>query len=319
MQSNNTWKFESSTRDISTSNFDALAKFQTSKNRHYTQLQPGRVTAKYIEASLGPLQIFRETLNIGSRIEASPASQFVPFAFILPKSSFRFCGHEHSEGAFVQASGGIWDISFQGELDYIATAFNKDFFTSSCEKLLGRAPQQFFASKITPTLQSSSKNYARSACNILSKLHANALHYQSEHILSLVNSQLVRLTIDVLAHSEINVAIKAQPKRILGVKRVIEYLQFHASELPDIQTLCFIAELSERSLQYGFIEYLGLTPIQYLRIVRLNGVRADLFEAHQSTNTVSDIALKWGFIEFGRFSKDYKQLFLELPSKTLRQ
>ena len=134
-----------------------------------------------------------------------------------------------------------------------------------------------------------------------------------------MNAQVVKLTINALTPTELNVSMKPQAKRISGVKRVIEYLHVHAKELPDIQTLCFIAGLSERSLQYGFLEYIALTPIQYLRLVRLNGARFDLLAACQTKRKVSDIALKWGFLEFGRFSKEYKQLFMELPSHTLRR
>jgi AraC family ethanolamine operon transcriptional activator len=32
-----------------------------------------------------------------------------------------------------------------------------------------------------------------------------------------------------------------------------------------------------------------------------------------------DIALRWGFLEFGRFAREYSRLFKELPSHTLRQ
>ena len=100
------------------------------------------------------------------------------------------------------------------------------------------------------------------------------------------------------------------------MKQVVDYLQVYAHELPNMQTLCTIANLSERTLQYVFLEYLGLTPVEYMRVVRLNHVNSDLKLATGKTK-ITDIALKWGFIELGRFARDYKSLFLELPSKTL--
>ncbi|MCJ8293580.1 MAG: helix-turn-helix domain-containing protein [Colwellia sp.] len=82
--------------------------------------------------------------------------------------------------------------------------------------------------------------------------------------------------------------------------------------------LCKVADLSERSLEYGFQEYLGITPIQYLRVLRLNGARLDFLSNINSRTKVSDIALTWGFLEFGRFANNYRQLFQERPSVTLK-
>ena len=106
-------------------------------------------------------------------------------------------------------------------------------------------------------------------------------------------------------------------KRIKGVQKVLEYIHYHSAELPDIKSLCEVASLSERSLQYGFQEYIGISPVQYLRTVRLNAARQQLQNASKDKHSVSAIALDWGFLELGRFARDYKQLFLELPSETL--
>lgn len=101
------------------------------------------------------------------------------------------------------------------------------------------------------------------------------------------------------------------------MRRVIDYLHCYCNDVPTIPELCQIADLSERSLQYGFKEYLGVTPIRYLRLLRLNNVRRELLISHPKQNRVVDVALNWGFIELGRFSGEYRQLFQELPSTTL--
>ena len=81
--------------------------------------------------------------------------------------------------------------------------------------------------------------------------------------------------------------------------------------------MCQIANLSERSLQYGFKEYLGITPVRYLRLLRLNRVRRDLLISDPKEDRVVDVALNWGFVELGRFAGEYRKLFQELPSSTL--
>ena len=61
-----------------------------------------------------------------------------------------------------------------------------------------------------------------------------------------------------------------------------------------------------------------LAIIQYLRVLRLNGARLDFLSNINSRTKVSDIALTWGFLEFGRFANNYRQLFQERPSVTLK-
>ena len=101
--------------------------------------------------------------------------------------------------------------------------------------------------------------------------------------------------------------------RLFGVRRVIDYLHSYRDTVPTIPELCQIANLSERNLQYGFKEYLGVTPIRYLRLLRLNGVRRELLIAHPKKDRVVDVTLNWGFIELGRFAGGVPQTFSRSP------
>lgn len=94
------------------------------------------------------------------------------------------------------------------------------------------------------------------------------------------------------------------------------FLDQHLDEPVTVTQLCEVTNVSRRTLQYSFESILGVSPIQYLRISRLNGVRRSLVQA-KSGQAVSDIAALWGFWHLSQFAKDYKQLFGETPSKTL--
>ncbi len=76
--------------------------------------------------------------------------------------------------------------------------------------------------------------------------------------------------------------------------------------------------VSVRRLQQGFREYVGQTPFQYLRDVRLERAHADLVNSGPST-TVTDIALRWGIMHTGRFAADYRRKYGRAPSQTLAQ
>ena len=80
------------------------------------------------------------------------------------------------------------------------------------------------------------------------------------------------------------------------------------------------ARLSMRGLHDQFHRWLGITPTQYLRNVRLDHVRADLIAAREEgrPDGVAEVARRWGFAHLGRFSGVYATAFGELPSTTLR-
>lgn len=86
-----------------------------------------------------------------------------------------------------------------------------------------------------------------------------------------------------------------------------------------VTDLCKIAGVSERTLEYAFKEFTGLTPTAYLIRLRLHRVRQALQAAPPGSTTVSAEALRWGFWHFGEFSRAYKDCFDELPSDTLRR
>jgi transcriptional regulator GlxA family with amidase domain len=72
-----------------------------------------------------------------------------------------------------------------------------------------------------------------------------------------------------------------------------------------------------RTLTICCAEFLGMSPGKYVRLRRLNLVRAALRRA-PATASVSELARRYGFTELGRFAVAYRALFGEAPSTTLR-
>lgn len=103
------------------------------------------------------------------------------------------------------------------------------------------------------------------------------------------------------------------------VAQARDYLLAHLDEPVTVADLCTALKLSRRTLQYSFQAVLNVNPVAWLRATRLNGVRRSLKAArHDPRATVSDIAARWGFWHLSAFAADYKLMFGELPSQTLR-
>jgi AraC-like DNA-binding protein len=91
----------------------------------------------------------------------------------------------------------------------------------------------------------------------------------------------------------------------------------HMDEPLHISALCRTLETSERTLRKAFHKIRGLPPCRHLRMLRLSQARRALLSADCKAVTVTEIATGFGFVELGRFSVEYRQLFGESPSQTL--
>jgi transcriptional regulator GlxA family with amidase domain len=86
-----------------------------------------------------------------------------------------------------------------------------------------------------------------------------------------------------------------------------------------ISALCRALSVSERTLRTAFHRVHGVSPCRCLRMMRLSRARRALLLADCQLVTVTEIATGFGFVELGRFSVEYRRLFGESPSETLRR
>lgn len=75
--------------------------------------------------------------------------------------------------------------------------------------------------------------------------------------------------------------------------------------------------VSVRSLQNGFRQFLGLTPVEYVRRHRLEKLHSALMDASPEAS-VTELMLECGIVNFGRYAQYYRQQYGCRPSETLR-
>lgn len=127
--------------------------------------------------------------------------------------------------------------------------------------------------------------------------------------------------IDTQPHSLSGELAETGPRpKTAAVRRAMTYCEEHAAEPVSIGELALAAGAGVRALQLAFRTELGLTPMEYLRRVRLDHVHQDLVAIAQGRDegTVTDVALRWGFTHLGRFSGLYRETYGKLPSETAR-
>lgn len=109
-----------------------------------------------------------------------------------------------------------------------------------------------------------------------------------------------------------------RPAAPRAIREAVALFEAHPERTPTMTELAKAAGVSIRSLQVGFQQYMGMSPTEYLRDLRLQRVREELVTASGDGRTVSDIAYSWGFNHLGRFAQMYRKRFGELPSQTIR-
>ena len=114
-------------------------------------------------------------------------------------------------------------------------------------------------------------------------------------------------------------AAPAETLRYGRLAPVIAYMEEHADQALTPQQLARVGFVSVRTLHAAFQQQLGVSPMGYLRRIRLDRVRSELVQCDPFETRVTDVAMRWGFFHQSRFAQQYRERFGELPSLTLRR
>ena len=83
--------------------------------------------------------------------------------------------------------------------------------------------------------------------------------------------------------------------------------------------ICAEIGVCERTLRSSCVRHLGMGPVRYLSLRRMHLAHRALVVADKTKQTVAEIATRVGFWELGRFAVEYRALFGETPSASLRR
>lgn len=101
------------------------------------------------------------------------------------------------------------------------------------------------------------------------------------------------------------------------VQRIHDYVLDHITTDITIDQLVNVCRISRKSLYNVLEREVGLTPTAYIRRLKLEHAHCELKNNARIKN-VTQVALKYGFTNLGRFSAQYREQIGELPSHTLR-
>jgi AraC-like DNA-binding protein len=107
--------------------------------------------------------------------------------------------------------------------------------------------------------------------------------------------------------------------------RAMDFMEGNAANDIALADIAEAVHVTPRAVQYMFRKHLDVTPLAYLRQVRLRYAHQELHYAHQDLlvgdhihDTVTAIAARWGFMHTGRFAGLYRKIYGQSPHTTLR-
>ncbi|WP_024519682.1 helix-turn-helix transcriptional regulator [Bradyrhizobium sp. Tv2a-2] len=134
-----------------------------------------------------------------------------------------------------------------------------------------------------------------------------------------LGQEMLHAVIHCLAADQIDDASKTRRQHAAIMSRFEEALDRHFDRKLNLPALCAEIGVAERTLRMCCAEFLGVSPMRYLLLRRLNKARSALRRADPSIVSVAEVARNHQFLELGRFSVTYRNTFGESPSATLQR
>jgi AraC-like DNA-binding protein len=159
----------------------------------------------------------------------------------------------------------------------------------------------------------------------LRRLHSKACHlvetkpeiFTHQEAARAVEQEFILALVECLAIAGTGQAPIIRQQHADIMTRFEKALRMDSDKPPSLSELCAAIDVPERTLRDCCAKFLGVSPGQYIRLRRLNFVRAELRRADPATTSVAQIARRHRFSELGRFAAVYRRIFGEFPSVTL--
>lgn len=126
--------------------------------------------------------------------------------------------------------------------------------------------------------------------------------------------------IHTLFHIIIGSRFDPQHLKLRHFKLLNQFIGFIDDQIDEqilLKDLYMETQVSDRTIQNVFREFIGLSPKSYISGRKLYKIHRQLWHARKSEQSITEIIANAGFWHMGQFAADYAKLFGELPSETV--
>lgn len=294
----------------------------------YDQLSPGKFSGELVDCWFSDLQLFREITNravqqVGCSWRRS-RTFLIPYAMDGVARWGSGCTEiMDMEGPVTLSGSDELDFRTPSFLDLLAISVDSEALSSyslltdgyDFEKLLigrGRLP-------CVPEQLRELRSLLSAIFDII-RTNPGLLTYSA--VQKIIQQSLLNAVVSTFSKCQTDGKVqkgRRSEAHYRTVQKAKDYILEHLDDTITMVDLCSVLAVSRRTLHTCFMEVTGTNPVQYLRAVRLNNVRRDLRTNVTYDTKVQDVAARWGFWHLGHFATEYKRMFGEQPSETLRR
>ncbi|WP_028693835.1 helix-turn-helix domain-containing protein [Pseudomonas cremoricolorata] len=291
-------------------------------NQDYNQLTAGSAECSLMQLTTAGCHVFLEQIN--QRVVQNGVAPRGKMCFALPLNvpgSIRMQGRDVDESSLFFLHGGE-EFMFhmpQG-MQLLSITFDRELFEQALEQTMAATELQQLLRQ--PVIRVSPQRFAQTRRRLLA-LFADTLAQDELDTLPERESALEQTMLSEVLKLMIDPACDKQQRspsstRSFIVEKCHRMALAQLLDSPSVMELCQRLQVSRRTLQNSFRAVAETTPLNYLRSVRLNGVRRTLMSTCAAELSIGDAAANWGFYHLSHFAAEYAELFAELPSRTTR-
>lgn len=309
-------------RTVVSADADELAEHLSAWDQTYEQLARGRFAGRLDELWLDGLQVFRERTSLDVLETGTPWRGSRTFGIPLAMEGVAvYCGKPMPPDMLLTLGPrDTLELRAPRVLDIVGLAWPADALSAFTQDLEGvDIEAELRGRRLLPVAPAALASLRRLLHEVFTLLDADAARLADPQVARGLRCTLLETVVAAVrdAAGEPAESFTASVRHAT-VRRARDYALSRPDEPMSVAELCAALRVSRRTLQTCFHDMLGMSPHQYLRTLRLNGMRRDLRSAAGGHAAVHQIAARWGFWHMSSCAADYRRLFGELPSASLR-
>lgn len=287
----------------------------------YEQLSEGPFHGRVEQIHLPGAYMVKETMNRSVRQQGEIGRDMYGFAMVLQPDGEAICnGQRMNSNALLVGRGDDLDLCNTHAAQIGALSVDCEIVNAISQRIYDRPLASWLEQQMVASIGQEVAGRLRVRLNsvFLNGDVSSDVNWASGPAITRVRDDMLLAFLDELPLENDTAHLKSITLRRRVVDRAREMMLSCIDQPPSLLDVCSHVGASARKLNYCFQDVLGMSPARYLRVLRLNGVRRQLKSERDPRVGVQDLASLWGFWHQGQFSADYKRLFGELSSQTLR-